>query len=119
MPISSQSSRVFGLGAFDAYSGAARQVGFSNEGKIQALDLRLYTNSGNSLDLTPSIMDRALAHTDNSYVIPHVRAVGTCCVTHQASNTAYRGFGGPQVSTQLARGSSGFERLSRPESCLV
>ena len=74
-----------------------RQVGFSGEGKIQALDLKLYANSGNSLDLTFSIVDRALLHTDNSYRIPSLRAVGCCAVTHQASNTAFRGFGGPQV----------------------
>lgn len=77
------------------------QVGFSKEGKIAALDLNLYCNSGNSLDLTVGIMDRALAHSDNSYLIPAVRAIGCCSFTHQASNTAYRGFGGPQVPCPL------------------
>ena len=77
-------------------------MGFSSEGKIKALDLKLYSNAGNSLDLSSSIMDRALLHTDNSYVLPAVRAVGHCCVTHQASNTAFRGFGGPQVGQWLS-----------------
>ena len=72
-------------------------MGFSSEGKIQALDLKLYNNAGNSLDLSSSIMDRALMHTDNSYSLPAVRVIGHCCVTNQASNTAFRGFGGPQV----------------------
>lgn len=72
-------------------------MGFSSEGKIKALDLKLYNNAGNSLDLSHSIMDRALLHTDNSYAIPVVRSIGCCAFTHQASNTAYRGFGGPQV----------------------
>jgi len=67
-------------------------VGFSSEGKIQALDLKLYNNAGNSLDLSSSLM-----HTDNSYSLPAVRVIGHCCVTNQASNTAFRGFGGPQV----------------------
>ena len=73
------------------------QVGFTSEGKIKGLDVELFNNGGNSLDLTSSIMDRALLHTDNSYVIPAVRAVGHCCFTNQASNTAFRGFGGPQA----------------------
>lgn len=73
------------------------QVGFSAEGEIKGLDIDLYNNAGNSLDLSSSIMDRALLHTDNSYRIPAVRAVGHCCFTNQASNTAFRGFGGPQV----------------------
>jgi len=74
------------------------QVGFTAEGEIKGLDLALYNNAGNSLDLSSSIMDRALLHTDNSYRLGAVRAVGHCCFTHQASNTAFRGFGGPQVS---------------------
>lgn len=42
------------------------------------------------------VMDRALLHLDNSYNIPNVSAVGTVCKTNLASNTAFRGFGGPQ-----------------------
>lgn len=41
-------------------------------------------------------MDRALMHSDNCYKIPHVRVTGRICRTNQASNTAFRGFGGPQ-----------------------
>ena len=73
------------------------QVGFTAEGEIKGLDVELYNNAGNSLDLSSSIMDRALLHTDNSYRLGAVRAVGHCCFTNQASNTAFRGFGGPQV----------------------
>lgn len=74
------------------------QVGFTKEGKVIALDLNLYNNAGNTLDLSHSVMDRALLHSDNCYKIPHVRAVGHLCKTNTASNTAFRGFGGPQVS---------------------
>ena len=77
------------------------QVGFTAEGEIKGLDLALYNNAGNSLDLSSSIMDRALLHTDNSYRLGAVRAVGHCCFTHQASNTAFRGFGGPQVGLRV------------------
>ena len=73
------------------------QVGFSGEGKLKGLDVELYNNAGNSLDLTSSIMDRALLHLDNGYGLGAVRAVGHCCFTNQASNTAFRGFGGPQA----------------------
>ena len=73
------------------------QVGFTKEGKIIALDIDLYNNAGNTLDLSHSVMDRALLHSDNAYKIPHVRAQGHLCKTNTASNTAFRGFGGPQV----------------------
>ena len=76
-------------------------MGFTAEGEIKGLDLALYNNAGNSLDLSSSIMDRALLHTDNSYRLGAVRAVGHCCFTHQASNTAFRGFGGPQVGPRV------------------
>lgn len=79
------------------------QVGFSNDGKLISLDLNLYNNAGNTLDLSHSVMDRALLHSDNCYKIPNVRAVGHLCKTNTASNTAFRGFGGPQVLQFLIR----------------
>ncbi|EOA15923.1 hypothetical protein CARUB_v10004017mg [Capsella rubella] len=72
------------------------KVGFTNEGKILALDLEIYNNGGNSLDLSLSILERAMFHSDNVYEIPHVRIVGNVCFTNFPSNTAFRGFGGPQ-----------------------
>jgi len=41
-------------------------------------------------------MDRALFHSDNAYYVPHMRAVGDVCITNSTTNTAFRGFGGPQ-----------------------
>lgn len=73
------------------------QVGCTAEGKLLALEVTMYSNGGNSLDLSASIMDRALLHIDCVYRIPNVRAVGHICRTNHASNTAFRGFGGPQV----------------------
>jgi len=75
---------------------AEYKVGFTKEGVIKGLDLNIYNNAGHSLDLSSSIMDRALLHTDNSYRLGAVRAVGHLCKTNQFSNTAFRGFGGPQ-----------------------
>merc|ERR1712137_338372 len=72
------------------------KVGFNNDGSIQALEIDLYSNAGNSMDLSVSVMERALFHVDNCYKIPNVKAVGHCCRTNITSNTAFRGFGGPQ-----------------------
>jgi xanthine dehydrogenase large subunit len=71
-------------------------VGFDDDGKVLALDAMLAADAGWSLDLTPGVMARALTHTDNAYWIPHFRAVGYACRTNKQSNTAFRGFGGPQ-----------------------
>jgi xanthine dehydrogenase large subunit len=71
-------------------------VGFDGEGRVLALDAVLAADAGWSLDLTPGVVARALTHTDNAYWIPHFRAVGYACRTNKQSNTAFRGFGGPQ-----------------------
>jgi len=71
-------------------------VGFDDEGRVLALDAELAADAGWSLDLTPGVVARALTHTDNAYWIPHFRAVGYACRTNRQSNTAFRGFGGPQ-----------------------
>eukprot|EP00271_Cylindrocystis_brebissonii_P015376 TRINITY_DN3802_c0_g1_i1.p1 TRINITY_DN3802_c0_g1~~TRINITY_DN3802_c0_g1_i1.p1 ORF type:complete len:1384 (-),score=303.69 TRINITY_DN3802_c0_g1_i1:1396-5484(-) len=72
------------------------KVGFTSEGKVLALDLELFNNAGNSLDLSHSILERAMFHSENVYNIPNVRIVGKICKTNLPSNTAFRGFGGPQ-----------------------
>src|SRR5207237_5776784 len=72
------------------------KVGFKNDGTITALDLRLFSNGGYSLDLSAAVMERAMLHSDNAYFIPHFRVAGRVCKTNFPSNTAFRGFGGPQ-----------------------
>ena len=71
-------------------------VGFDDEGRVLALDAVLAADAGWSLDMTPGVVARALTHVDNAYWLPHVRAVGYACRTNRQSNTAFRGFGGPQ-----------------------
>ena len=56
----------------------------------------IYSNGGWSLDLSRAVTDRAVFHLDNAYYIPHVAFTGTVAKTNLASNTAFRGFGGPQ-----------------------
>jgi xanthine dehydrogenase/oxidase len=72
------------------------KVGFKNDGKVVAMKLAMYNNGGNSLDLSCSVMERAIFSADNAYNIPNVDITGYPCRTNIPSNTAFRGFGGPQ-----------------------
>ncbi|KAJ6385242.1 hypothetical protein OIU77_028431 [Salix suchowensis] len=72
------------------------KVGFTKEGRLLALDLEIYNNAGNSLDLSLSVLERAMFHSDNVYEIPNIRIRGRVCFTNFPSHTAFRGFGGPQ-----------------------
>lgn len=71
-------------------------VGFDGDGRLQGLNVELWSDGGWSTDLSPAILSRALLHVDNAYQIPHRRATGQVCKTNKGSNTAFRGFGGPQ-----------------------
>uniref|UniRef100_G3PRZ7 Xanthine dehydrogenase/oxidase n=1 Tax=Gasterosteus aculeatus TaxID=69293 RepID=G3PRZ7_GASAC len=72
------------------------KVGFLSSGKVVALDVSYYSNAGHSVDLSFSVMERALFHMENSYSVANVRGRGYLCRTNLPSNTAFRGFGGPQ-----------------------
>ena len=71
-------------------------VGFDDEGRFCGVKIDLAGNCGYSLDLSGSIVDRAMFHADNAYYLGDALITGYRCRTHTASNTAYRGFGGPQ-----------------------
>ena len=72
------------------------KVGFTNEGKLVSLELDMYNNAGYSMDLSMAVLERSLTHCDNAYLIPNMRLRGRVCKTNLSSNTAFRGFGGPQ-----------------------
>lgn len=72
------------------------KVGHDADGKLLAVKVELFSNGGWSLDLSMPVTDRALFHLDNAYYIPHVEFSGQAMKTNVASNTAFRGFGGPQ-----------------------
>ncbi|MEU4797965.1 xanthine dehydrogenase molybdopterin binding subunit [Streptomyces sp. NPDC023327] len=72
------------------------KIGFDAEGRIQALDATLTADGGWSLDLSEPVLARALCHIDNTYWIPNARVAGRIAKTNTVSNTAFRGFGGPQ-----------------------
>ncbi len=72
------------------------EVGFDDEGKLLAVNIELNSDGGAATDLSFAIMQRAMLHSDNSYYIPNFRVVGKVYKTNLPSNTAFRGFGGPQ-----------------------
>lgn len=72
------------------------RAGFTKDGKIQALHVLTYANAGWAHDLSRSILDRCLFHLDSSYYIPNLHFEGQLVRTNLTSNTAFRGFGGPQ-----------------------
>lgn len=71
-------------------------VGFDEQGQILGLDLELFGGCGMSPDLSDAIVDRAMFHSDNAYFLPTVKITGHRVKTDTVSNTAFRGFGGPQ-----------------------
>lgn len=75
---------------------ASWRVGFDDEGHLQALDATLTSDGGWSLDLSEPVLARALCHVDNAYWIPDIRIHGRIAKTNKTSQTAFRGFGGPQ-----------------------
>jgi xanthine dehydrogenase large subunit len=72
------------------------RAGFDADCRLQALDATLTSDGGWSLDLSEPVLARALCHVDNAYFVPHVRVSGRVARTHKTSQTAFRGFGGPQ-----------------------
>jgi xanthine dehydrogenase large subunit len=76
---------------------ARHKVGFTADGEITGLKTELFSNGGFSADLSLAVMERAMLHADSAYYIPNIEITGTVCRTNLPSNTAFRGFGGPQA----------------------
>ena len=72
------------------------EVGFDDDGRILGVDFVLAGRCGYSADLSGSINDRAMFHSDNCYYLENVSILSFRCKTNTVSNTAFRGFGGPQ-----------------------
>jgi xanthine dehydrogenase large subunit len=75
---------------------ARYRVGFTSKGMITALQMDLYSDGGCAFDLSLAVMERSMLHADNAYYLPDIAIRGTVCRTNLPSNTAFRGFGGPQ-----------------------
>lgn len=71
-------------------------VGFDDNGRIEGIEFMFASRCGMSADLSGAINDRTMFHCDNAYFLPNVKIVSHRCKTNTVSNTAFRGFGGPQ-----------------------
>nr|QEO19118.1 rosy [Limnogonus franciscanus] len=72
------------------------KVGFNKSGKIIACDISIYNNAGYSLDLSSAVLERSMFSFENGVYIPNITVRGYVCKTNLPTNTAFRGFGGPQ-----------------------
>jgi xanthine dehydrogenase large subunit len=72
------------------------EVGYDDEGRVLGAELTMVSRAGFSADLSAPVMTRAICHFDNAYWLPDVAIHGFSAKTHTQSNTAFRGFGGPQ-----------------------
>lgn len=78
-------------------------VGFDARGRIQAVDFTHYARCGWAQDLSLPVADRAMLHADNAYNLDHARITSHRLKTNTQSNTAFRGFGGPQGVVGIER----------------
>jgi xanthine dehydrogenase large subunit len=78
-------------------------VGYESDGRIRAVDLALDARCGCSVDLSVGVVDRAMFHADNAYFLPEFKILTRRVKTNTVSNTAFRGFGGPQGMLAIER----------------
>jgi xanthine dehydrogenase large subunit len=79
------------------------EIGFDRDGLIHAVDLQLNARCGCSADLSQGVVDRSMFHADNAYFLPIVDIRSKRLKTDTVSNTAFRGFGGPQGMLAMER----------------
>ena len=72
------------------------QAAFADDGRLAGLKLEMASHCGFSADLSGPVNDRAICHLDNAYYLDALALRSLRCKTHTVSNTAFRGFGGPQ-----------------------
>ena len=82
---------------------AAYDVGFDEDGRLAGAAIELASRCGATADLSLAINDRAMFHADNAYFLPAIEILSHRFRTHTVSNTAFRGFGGPQGMLAIER----------------
>ena len=75
---------------------SAYRIAFDDKGIVTAYEVGLNADAGHAADLSMAILERAMLHAENSYFIPNIKITATAWRTNHFSNTAFRGFGGPQ-----------------------
>ncbi|MCG8491505.1 MAG: xanthine dehydrogenase molybdopterin binding subunit [Sneathiellales bacterium] len=78
-------------------------VGFTSDGEIEGVHFTFASRCGRSADLSAAINDRTIFHADSCYYFENIRITSHRCKTHTVSNTAFRGFGGPQGMVAVER----------------
>ena len=78
-------------------------AGFDDQGKINGVVFDQALRCGMSFDLSKAVAERAVMHADNAYAIDHMTITSRLCKTNTPSNTAFRGFGGPQGMMGIER----------------
>ena len=79
------------------------RVGFDDQGRIEGIEFDHALRCGMSYDLSKAVAERAVMHADNAYAIPNMTITSKMCRTNTPSNTAFRGFGGPQGMMGIER----------------
>jgi len=95
------------------------QIGFNNEGKILVYSVELNSDAGSATDLSRAILERAMLHAENAYFIPNVKIVGKAYKTNLPSNTAFRGFGGPQGMAVIENAIDKIARFLKKDSAEI
>uniref|UniRef100_A0AC35U6V0 Xanthine dehydrogenase n=1 Tax=Rhabditophanes sp. KR3021 TaxID=114890 RepID=A0AC35U6V0_9BILA len=72
-------------------------VALGDDNKLESMDVTCLSNCGYTADLSGGVMARCIVHMDNSYKWGNIDVHGVLCQTNTSSNTAFRGFGGPQA----------------------
>ncbi|WP_444452398.1 xanthine dehydrogenase molybdopterin binding subunit [Rhodobacter capsulatus] len=90
------------------------RIGADASGKLVGADFVHLARCGWSADLSLPVCDRAMLHADSSYFVPALRIESHRLRTNTQSNTAFRGFGGPQGMLGMERA---IEHLARVMGC--
>jgi len=80
------------------------RLGFMGDGRLHAAEFKVYANSGISLDCSYGVLKRSVNHVDCCYYCPNFRVTGRLCKSNKTSNTAFRGFGGPEGMLAMESG---------------
>jgi len=95
------------------------EIGFDEKGQILAYKVEINTDAGSSTDLSMAILERAMMHADNSYFLPNVQITGKAWKTNLPSNTAFRGFGGPQGMAVIENAIDRIARFLKKDSAEI
>jgi xanthine dehydrogenase molybdopterin binding subunit len=95
------------------------EIGFDENGRILAYKVDLNADAGSSADLSLAILSRAMLHAENAYYIPHILIRGNAWRTNYPSNTAFRGFGGPQGMAVIENAIDRIARFLRKDAAEI